>query len=737
MLQEFTVTQAKSQALAEGVQFQLVNAHVAAVNSHGFIAASDETMSDFIFVNTRYLLTFQINSIVTITGIKRMNGDIPVIEDVSNYKILSYRTDGRWPEENYSFPGYNLDKVHVTSAAFCKVTGKMEKSGERYFVRLYDNPASKCDYKRVVNIDDPYFKAIETNEPEYRSMDDLVGHFVEIQGFWNGVSKIGNRECVNIVARRIADLAMYDSPSGLMRTCDYPMFVRNAVVAATAHCPGHTSQIVLWDPEKGGQAMLRYSVNTPNTEVLAKCKVGDKFDVIYCHVSHEVSEGDAWCPRLLDYQYYYEGYTPGNIVVATPRVNGPFTNTSEFKQQFTSPIYFSVTGSVNPNSDCLVLPDGYPIYDYNSVESSVLKADKKQTVIASGYFLYHTSNASYCIFDKVEPFDQAGAMTIQDILGKEVDADVKTGVVTVTSITADGFTIWEGNSEGKGIYVDLSNKPAGQLDSYKLNIGDRVVVSGKRKNLTDPTNRKFIFFQGACIGGETVTVSKKGSDSAFLRDWRSVPISWPKDFGNACGMRFSGKLVKADGHYQIEYNSTPSQFIRFYKPDDYYKKTLDQLLGMYVTFDGYNLGYTGSMTLASPRYWYWTLNYIYPDFSSTYSIADDNPDVPLRNERVTVNGQRGVPVTIFNKGALGLFTMPAKLSSASLYAVSNKEVCFHLGGAIRNLPASDTKKGLEVNSSNRFDMDWTPKDTDFKVLFSWESKEEDQDDIDVYLFGIR
>ena len=52
MLQEFTVTQAKSQALAEGIQFQLVNAHVAAVNEHGFIAASDETISDFIFVET-------------------------------------------------------------------------------------------------------------------------------------------------------------------------------------------------------------------------------------------------------------------------------------------------------------------------------------------------------------------------------------------------------------------------------------------------------------------------------------------------------------------------------------------------------------------------------------------------------------------------------------------------------------------------------------------------------------
>ncbi len=736
MLQEFNVTQAKSNALAEGVQFQLVNAHIAAINAHGFIAASDDTMSDFIYVDTRHRPYFKINYVVTLTGTKRMNGNIPVIENVSNCKVLSNSMSGSEPEVKMSFPGYNLDKINLSEAEFCIVTGKVEKSGEHYFLSLYHNPSNKCDFKRVVNIDDPLFQAIQSIQTEYNSMDDFAGHFVEIQGFWNGVTKIGNRECVNIVARMVSDLAMYDTPSGMRRTSDQPMFVKDAVVAATAHSQGHTSQMVLWDPVQGGQVQLIYSPKDPNSEVLFNCKVGDKFDIIYCQVLPEAVDGDSWSQRRLQYQYYYEGYTPGNIE-ARHSVNGPFTNYSEFKQRFDSAVYLSVTGSVDPNSSCVVLPDGYRIYDYHPVESSVLKANEKRSVIASGYFLYHTSNTSYCIFDKVEPFDQAGAMTIQDILGKEDGTEVKTGVVTVTSLTADGFTVWDGAPDGKSIYVDLSNMPAGQFNSYNLNVGDRVIVSGIRKNLTDPTNRKYIFFRGACIGGNTVSVSKKGKQATFYRDWKSDQITWPKDFDNACGLRFGGKLVKSDGYYQIEYNTTPSQYIRIYKPLDYFKEAMDKLLGMYVVIDGCYLGYTGSMTLASPRYWYWTIYSIYPDFSSTYSIADNNPDVPLRNELVKVNGQSGVPVTIFNKGSLGVFTLPANLSSASLYVVSNKKVTFHLGGAIKEIPASDTRKGLVVDSSDRYDMNWTQKDKDFNILFSWESKEQDQEDIDVYLFGMR
>ena len=736
MLQEFTVTQAKSQALAEGRQFQLVNAHIAAINAHGFIAANDETMSDFIYVKTRVKPPYSINNVVTLTGVKKMVGNIPVIQDISNCTLVANPKEGRIPEVKMSFPGYHLDKINLSEAEFCKVTGKVEKSGEHYFVRVYHNPLKKCDFKRVINIDDPLFSAIETVETQYKSMDDFAGHFVEIQGFWNGVTKIGNRDCVNIVARMVSDLSMYDTPSGLMRTSNYPMFVKNAVVAATAHSPGHTSQIVLWDPERGGQVQLKYSPENPNTEVLVNCKVGDRFDTIYCYVVAEKADGDSWSQRHLQYEGYYEGYTPGNIE-AKHSVNGPFENSSEFKQQFSSAIYFSVTGEVNPNSSCVILPDGYRIYDYNPVESSVLKANEKRSVIASGYFLYHTSNISYCIFDKVEPFDQAGAMSIQDILGKEEGSEVKTGMVTVSSITADGFTVWDGGPDGKSIYVDLSNMPAGQVDPNKFNIGDRVIVSGIRKNITDPTNRQFIFFHGACIGGNTVTVSKKGSDREFSMNWKREVLSWPKDFDNACGLRFSGKLVKSDGYYQIEYITTPSQFIRFYKPSDHYKETLDKYLGMYVTFDGCYLGYTGSMTLASPRYWYWTLYSVCPDFSGFYSIADKDSGVALRNERVTVNGQKGVPVTIFNKGAIGVFALPANESKVSLYAVSNKKVTFHLGGAIQELPASDTQKGLNVDGSNRYDMKWTPKDKPFNVLFSWESKEEDQEDIDVYIFGIR
>lgn len=736
MIQELTVTQVKSQSLAVGVQFQLVNAYVAAVNAHGFVAASDETMSDFIYVNTRYRPAVRINYGITLTGVKKMNGNIPVIEDVSNLKVVSNSIVCRWPDTSMSFPGYHLDKIDLKSADFCLVKGKMEKSGEHYFVRLYETPSHKCDFKRIVNVDDPDFQTIETIETEYRSIDDFSGHFVEIYGFWNGVTKIGNRECVNIVARKISDLEMYDTPSGWMRTCDYPMFVKNAVVAATANSPGHTSQIVLWDPEKGGQVQLVYSPDEPNTEVLVNCKVGDKFDTLYCFVPHEVADGDSWSMRHLHYQGYYEGYTPGNIV-ATHRVNGPFTNTSEFKLRFNSAIYFSATGSVDPNSNCLVLPDGYHIYDYGPVESSVLKTNKKRTVIASGYFLYHCSDCSFCIFDKVEPFDQAGAMTIQGILDEKEGAEVMTGVVTVTTLTADGFTFWEGGPDGKGMYADLSDLPAGKFDSYKLNPGDRVIVYGTRKNLSDPSGQKFNFIHGACIGGNNVTVSKKGVDPEYYRNWKRETISWPKDFDNACGVCFSGKLVKSDGFYQIEYNTTPSQFIRIYKPIDHYKELLDKLVGMYVSIAGCYMGYTGSMTLASPRYWYWSLYYADPDFSSTYSIADNNPEVPLRNERVKVNGQSGVPVTIFNKGSRGFFTLPANLSSASLYVVSNKKVRFHLGGAIREIPASDTEKGLVVDGSNRYDMKWTQSDKDFNVLFSWESQEEDQEDIDVYLFGMR
>ena len=737
MLQEFTVTQAKSQLLAEGVQFQLVNAHVAAINAHGFIAANNEDMSDFIFVNTRVRPYFQVNYVVTLTGTKKMMGDIPVIENVSGLKTVSNWSDNRWPATTMAFPGYVLDKINLKSADFCKVSGRVEKSGEHYFVKVYNNPSSCCDYKRLVNIDDPLFQTIERIEDEYKSMDDYVGHFVDLYGFWNGVTTIGNRECVNIVAKKISDLAMYDTPSGMMRTCDQPMFVKNAVIAATAHSSGHTSQIVLWDPEKGGQVRLHYSPDEKNAEVLVNCKVGDSFDVIYCNVYHEVAGDDgSWEMRLLLYDGYYEGYTPGNIV-PTHIDYGPFTNSSEFKNRYSSPVYFSVVGTVNPNSDWLRLSDGYRINDYHHGALSVLYGNENRAVIASGYFLYHCSDRSYCIFDKVEPYDQAGSMTIQDIRNQKEGTPVKTGPVTVSSFTADGFTVWEGGSDGKGIYVDLSGMPAGQLKSYKLRIGDRVIVSGVRDNLVDPTGQRFIFFNGPCIGGNKVTVSKKGTDPTFYQNWKCQEIDWPKDYDDACRLLFRGRLVKSGEFYQIEYNEVPSQYIRIYKPDEELKEILENYVGMYVVVDGCYLGYTGSMTLESPRYWYWTIYSVYPDFSSIYSIADANSGVPLRNERVKVNNQPGVPVTIFNKGAVGVFKLPAKRSTASLYAVSNKKVSFHFGGSVRELPASDTRKGLTVDGSNIIKMNWTERDEDFPVLFSWKSQEEEQEDIDVYIFGIR
>ena len=737
MLQEFTVTQAKSQLLAEGVQFQLVNAHVAAINDHGFIAANDEDMSDFIFVNTRVRPYFKVNYVVTLKGTKKMMGDIPVIEDVSGMKAVSNCSDNRWPATTVSFSTYKPDSINLKSADFCKVTGRVEKSGEHYFVRLYGTPEYKCDCKRLVNIDDPFFQTIDRTETEYTSMDDYVGHFVELYGFWNGVTTIGNRECINIVAKQISDFAMYDTPSGWMRTCDQPMFVKNAVVAANAHSPGHAYQIVLWDPEKGGQVQLKYTPDNRNADVLVNCKAGDRFDVIYCNVLHESSKDDgSWSMRSLDYENYFEGYTPGNIV-PTHIDYGTFTNSSEFKNKYSSAIYFSVVGTVNPNSNWLYLSDNYMIVDYHQGDSSLLYGKEYRTVIASGYFLYHTPDHTLCIFDKVEPYDQAGSLTIQDIRNQKEGTPVKTGPVTVSSITADGFTVWEGGTDGKGIYVDLSGMPAGQLKSYKLRPGDRVIVSGVRDNLVDPTGQRFVYFNGACIGGNNVTVSKKGIDPNYNKYWKCQEIDWPKDFENPGRLLFRGRLVKSDAYYQIEYNEVPSQYIRFFKPDEELKAILDKLLGMYVTVDGCYLGYTGSMTLASPRYWYWSVCSITEDFSSIYSIADDNSGVPLRDERVKVNGWSRVPVTIFNKGAVGVFKLPAKRSSLSLYAVSNKKVSFHFGGSVRELPASDTRKGLTVDGSNIIKMNWTEKEEDFPVLFSWKSNEAEQEDIDVYIFGIR
>lgn len=735
MPQELTVTQVKS--LQDGTQLQLVDAFVAAVNNHGFVAANDEYMRDFIFVKTLFRPSVRINYRVTLIGTKKTVGDLPVIDDVSKLQILSNTESCSWPESKMSFPGNEIDNINLNEADFCKVCGKLEKSGEHYFVRLYHNPREKSDDKRVVRIDDPQLDLIENVGTENSSMDDFSGHFVEFYGFWNGVAKIGNRECVNIVARQISELALYDTPSGMTRTCDQPMFVKNAVVAATAHSPGHTSEIVLWDPEKGGQVQLAYSPDSDNVDVLDNCKPGDRFDCLYCYVQPEFADKEgSWNPRHLAYQSYYEGYTPGNIV-AKHTVHGPFTNTSEFKIRYSSAVYLSVTGTVNPNRNCIVLSDGYRIYDYNEGASSVLYGKEKRTVIASGYFLYHCAEYSLCIFDKVEAFDLTGVMTIQDILDQKEGAAVKTGVVTVTSFTSDGFTVWEGDSDGKGIYVDLSGMPSGYMESLKLTVGSRVTVSGARNTLTDPTGQKFIFFDGACIGGNDVKVSELGFDNTFTMKSKCQDLSWPERFDNACRIRFRGKLVKSGDYYQLEYCPAPSQYIRLYKPDDHYKEILEKNLGMSVAVEGYYIGYTGSMTTASPRYWYWSLYSIYSDFSSAYTIADANENAPLRRERVKVNGQNGVPATIFNKGDYGIFTLPANVSSVSLYAVSNKKVTLHLGGGINDLPASDTRRGLVVDGSNRIDMNWTPMDKDCDILFSWESNEEDQEDIDVYLFGIR
>ena len=735
MPQELTVAQVLS--LEEGTQFQLVDAIVVAVNNHGFVVAN-ENMRDFIFVNTRIKPYVRINYRVTFIGTKKKNGDLPVIEDISKIQVLSYSGDCCLPESKMSFPGYILDNINLKEATFCKVCGKLEKSGEHYFVRIYHNPSNKCNYKRVVSLDDAILDMIENVETEYSKMDDYSGHFVEVYGFWNGVTKIGNRECVNIVVRKISDLALYDTPAGLMRTSDQPMFVKNAVVAATAHSPGHTSMIVLCDPEKGDTVQLTYSPDSDNANVLVNCKPGDRFDVLYCYVQHELAEENgSWSLRHLQYQYYYEGYTPGNTVPTNRKVRGPFTNEKDFKVRYSYATLFSVLGTVNPNSNSIVLSDGYRIYDYNHGDASVLYGKEKRTVIARGYFLYHCSDCSYCIFNNVELFDQAGAMTIQGILDQKEGAAVKTGVVTVSSFTADGFTVCEGGSDDKVIYVDLSGMPAGYLKSLKLNTGSRVTVSGTRKTLTDPTGQKFIFFDGACIGGDNVKVSDLGVDYSFSMNSKIQDISWPDRFDNACRIRFRGKLVKSGEYYQLEYSPTPAQYIRPFKPDDQLKEILEKNLGMYVVFDGYYIGYTGSMTTANPRYWYWVLCSIYCDFSSTYTIADANENAPLRRERINVNGQGGVPVTIFNKGDYGVFTIPANVSSVSLYAVSNKKVTFHFGGGIKEIPASDTRRGLVVDGSNRIDRNWSPMDKDFGILFSWESAEEDQEDIDVYLFGIR
>ena len=735
MLQELTVTEAKSSALENGVEFILKDCILVALYQHGFIVANDPESEDFIYVKSFLRPQCALFQVISVQGKKQAHGNVMMISDV---KKISYG------EKNYTInppvrrilPDSSTDSINDNNPVYCKVTGRLEQAYGNYYLTLCEPDTlnvSTC--RRKVCLENlftcnPYIRGGDT-------IDILLGRFVEVEGFWTGVTCVDGQEYVNILTREIGELYMYDTPSGYDRTSNNEMIVLDSVVASKADYPGKPSVILLWDPKRYGWVILEYNQSDPKAKVLADCKVGDRFDLLYGYVK----EGERFSfPRHLVYMGYYEGHSSGTY--QAPHVIGPFTSSADFAKRL-GVTYFEAIGTVNPRSSQLILSDGYIMSDYCSVQSSILFGETKRTMSVRGYHLYD-GDVSYCIFDKAEVVDYNDAVSIQGILSGAPGAKVRTYPALVTGITKTGFTIWEEAPGPKGIYVDLSEMPADKLPELMPDIYSRVEVSGICKLLSIHTDSFSASKYGSCIGGDDVKVIKRGRVNSIVLQ-KTDALASPSEIYDYHRISITGKLVKEGQYYQLELNS-PYQYIRFFQPVDEYVSGIDKYLGMIVSASGYMLGYYGDMTAASPRYWYWELYNIGPSYGKAFSIADNHGEKPVQEVSLDVNNVSSVPAYYLEPGSSGALTVPAGTHKISFYAVSNCKVSLIVGSSRIRLSSSFVGRNVSADGSDTFTVPMIrkengnivegPLEQDTTIQVTLKDSENKDSETFVYIFGI-
>lgn len=742
MLQELNVTQAKSKALENGVEFILKDCVIMAANRRGVIVANDVNASDanpddFLYVECYALNNTSLNDIVSFQGKKEAHGNILKITDVRN--ITRTNDHGyQYSEVKRILPDISTDCIYDSNPVFCKAAGKLEYAHGKFYITLCD-PETLTVSKSSRKIWLEELDTCRVSMLHGDTIDKLIGHYVKVEGFWNGVICEKGQEYIIFMTCSIEDLYMYDTPSGYNRTSNQEMLVLNGVVASKTSCPGKPSVILLWDMDLGGWVILEFSPSDPKAQVLAECKVGDKFDLLYGFVK----EGEQYSfPRHIVYKGYYEGLSSWNY--KCNYVNGPYANSVDFNKRL-GVTYFEVIGTVNPRSNQVVLSDGYVMSDYCPLESSILFGEKKRTMAVRGYHLYDDANVAYCIFDKAEVVDYNDAVSIQGILSGAPGAKVRTYPMEVSARTKTGFTIWENYPAPKGIYVDLSGMPADQLPDLLPAVGSRVEVSGTSKVLALHTSSVAASKYGYCIGGNDVKVTNYNI-SAYQPSPNPEILSSPSEIYDYHKLSISGKLVKDGKNYQLELNS-PNQYIRIFQPDDNLIAGIDKYLGMLVSITGFMLGYYGDMTSASPRYWYWVLHSLGPDYGTAFPLKLSQPENALKEIRLNVNEVSYVPVCYMEPGYTAELTIPAGVEKISFYAVSNCKVSLIVGLTRINLPGGFVGRNIAVDGSDTYTVKIVnkvngqivsgPLDKEIKYRVTLENSEKKDSETFVYIFGIK
>ena len=736
MLQELTVTEAKSNTLENGVEFILKDCILVADLQHGFIVANDRDSDDFIYVESYLQPKCPEFGVISVQGKLQAHGNILKIDNV--VKITYNETVCPvYPKVRRTLPDSSTDSIYDNNPVYCKVTGRLAQVNGNYILDLCSpGTLNTGASRRKVFLEDlfssrPYIVGGD-------SIEILMGRFVEVEGFWNGVTCLDGQEYVNIIPRQIGELYMYDTPSGFSRTSNREMIVLNSVVAAKAANAGKPSVIVLWDPVKWDWVILEFNPSDPKAKVLADCKVGDRFDLLYGFVK----EGErSSFPRHIVYMGYYEGHNSGTY--QSTYIRGPFVNSTDFSKRL-GVTYFEAIGTVNPRSSQLILADGYVMSDYCPVQSSILFGETKRTMSVCGYHLYD-ADVSYCIFEKAEVVDYNDAVSIQGILSAAPGAKVRTYPALVTGVTKLGFTIWEESPAPRGIYVDLSGMPADQVPDLMPEVNSRVEVSGVSRVLTLHTSSISASKYGTCIGGDDVRVIrfKHYKDfSSFPKEESLSSLSGVYDYHR---IGIAGKLIKEGQYYQLELNS-PNQYIRFFQPLDEAVPILEKHLGMLVHVSGYMLGYFGDMTEASPRYWYWVLYSVDPIYDNTLSMEDGHGAKPLTKATIQVNRRGLVPVYYLEPGSLGALTIPAGTRKISLYAVSNCKVSLVVGTSVIRLSGGFVGNNIAVDGSDYHSAPMIrkengqlvsgPLDKDTVFQISLKDSENKDSETFVYIFGI-
>lgn len=737
MLQEFTVTQAKSNALDSGVEFILKDCIVMAISQRGIIVANDRESNDCIYVECHACGVVSLYDTISLQGKKEAHGNVLRITKVRNITRIG-SLGYPYPEVERVLPDISTDGIYDSNPVYCKATGKLEHANGKFCITLCDPETMNVSKSsRKICLEELYSSQISLTGRD--TIDEFIGHYVQVEGFWNGVTCEDGQEYIYLFPCSMGELYMYGTPSEYGRTSNLEMLVLDAVVAAKASRPGKSSLIVIWDPKEWGWVILEFSPSDPKAQVLADCKIGDKFDLLYGYVK----EGEKFSfPRHIVYRGYYEGLNSGTY--QSPYVNGPFSNSADFGKQL-SVTYFEAIGTVNPRSNQLVLSDGYVMSDYCPVESSILFGEKKRTMSVRGYHLYDDENIAYCIFDEAKEVDYNDAVSIQGILSGAPGAKVRTYPVSVSSRTKTGFTVWENYPAPKGIYVDLSQMPSDQLPDLMPQIGSRVEVSGTSNVLALHTSNIASSKYGYCIGGNNVKVIKYKS-SSYQYSPNTEILSVPSEIYDYRRLSISGKLVKEGKNYQLELSS-PNQYIRIFQPDDQIAEGLDNYLGMLVSLTGYQLGYYGDMTPASPRYWYWAFLSIGPDFGSAFPIEYPDQKNPLKDVRMAVNQASAVPAYYLQPGCKAELTIPAGVEKISFYAVSNCKVYLTVGLARITLPGGFMGRNIVVDGSDTYTVQMVrkvngqlvsgPLDKETKIQVALAGSEKKDSETFVYIFGIK